>query len=466
MPNSMNLTQSYEIKRDLLTANELNQYTEIAPDGGSPFVPQFDADGNQTLLKTNSGIWTVNYNANNRPTKFTSEDEETVIECAYDYMGRRYMKKVTVGSSVTLHQRYIYRGYLQIACVDLTRTAHPALWYITWDPSQPIATRPLAIQKDGTWYCYAHDQNKNICEIFGPSGYIRTTYAYTPFGQVTAAGDVTQPIQWSSEYYDAELSLVYYNYRHYNPQDGRWPSRDPIGEVGGENLYGFAGNDGVDTVDFLGLWETDAHNAIIVDWLRGITALYHGKGMMDCKCCTINVLQILMDASAKSDGFFPNGIPRPIGFIHEQSASSDAHHAMKKPRQSEGSAKSDYENFLNSKLGDAKNLGNGAQGLNGEAKCDALVQALQALGGAFHALSDSYSPKHRGFQEWAGIGWALFHLGAVAEHAQGENLDTWDLKGNPAFTLKNQKDTLKELHRKLDPVLNSILKGCKPASPK
>ncbi|MDO4410978.1 MAG: RHS repeat-associated core domain-containing protein, partial [Akkermansia sp.] len=118
-------------------------------------------------------------------------------------------------------------------------------------PTQPVATRPLAIQKDGTWFCYGWDLTKNICEIFGQNGYIRSTYAYTPFGAVTASGDVEQPIQWSSEYYDNELALVYYNYRHYNPTDGRWINRDPIAEQGGWNLYGFVGNS-IINVDSLG----------------------------------------------------------------------------------------------------------------------------------------------------------------------------------------------------------------------
>ncbi len=83
---------------------------------------------------------------------------------------------------------------------------------------------------------------KNICEVFGPSDYIRSTYTYTPFDSITATGDVTQPIQWSRENYDNELALVYYNYRHYNPTDGRWINRDPIAEQGGWNLYGFVGN--------------------------------------------------------------------------------------------------------------------------------------------------------------------------------------------------------------------------------
>ena len=34
------------------------------------------------------------------------------------------------------------------------------------------ATRPLAIQKDGTWYTYGWDLTKNICEVYGPNGNI------------------------------------------------------------------------------------------------------------------------------------------------------------------------------------------------------------------------------------------------------------------------------------------------------
>jgi RHS repeat-associated protein len=46
-----------------------------------------------------------------------------------------------------------------------------------------------------------------------------------------------------------------YGYRYYDPVTGRWPSRDPIGEDGGVNLYGFVGNDGVNLWDILGLEE-------------------------------------------------------------------------------------------------------------------------------------------------------------------------------------------------------------------
>jgi RHS repeat-associated protein len=48
------------------------------------------------------------------------------------------------------------------------------------------------------------------------------------------------------------VDVTYYGYRWYDPATGRWPSRDPIGERGGLNLYGFVGNSGVNRWDYLG----------------------------------------------------------------------------------------------------------------------------------------------------------------------------------------------------------------------
>ena len=118
----------------------------------------------------------------------------------------------------------------------------PALWFVFWDPTQPMGTRPLAIQKNGTWFVYGHDLTKNVCEVFGSDGYIKTTYSYSPFGNVSSVGNFEQNFQWSSEFYDPELDLVYYNYRHYSPTTARWLSRDPIEERGGLNLYAFCKN--------------------------------------------------------------------------------------------------------------------------------------------------------------------------------------------------------------------------------
>ena len=79
-------------KASMYEANELNQYTAISENGAAPFVPQFDADGNQTLIKTETGTWSAVYNAENRPVTFTNNESNTVVECQYVYLGRQYTR--------------------------------------------------------------------------------------------------------------------------------------------------------------------------------------------------------------------------------------------------------------------------------------------------------------------------------------------------------------------------------------
>ena len=127
--NNGNRSSAFENRTDVVNSttystNELNQYTSVQKNEDAAFMPIFDADGNQTQIKTTTGVWLVQYNAENRPTRFTSADGNTVVECAYDSHGRRSFKKVVVNDVVILHQRYVYRGYLQIACCDLTRSNH------------------------------------------------------------------------------------------------------------------------------------------------------------------------------------------------------------------------------------------------------------------------------------------------------------------------------------------------------
>lgn len=56
-----------------------------------------------------------------------------------------------------------------------------------------------------------------------------------------------------------------YQYRHYDPATGRWPSRDPIAERGGINLYGFVGNDPLRNIDILGLCDKTPKNCKIIE---------------------------------------------------------------------------------------------------------------------------------------------------------------------------------------------------------
>ena len=151
-------------------------------------------------------------------------------------------------------------------CLDwLDAFSNPAPWFVTWDPSQPLATRPLVFRyaPNSLNLFYAFDGNKNVSDVFYrmTSNGIGAHYDYAPFGATTrthrdssASFDIVSlnPFRFSSEHYDSELDLVYYNYRHYSPSLGRFLSRDPIEEQGGWNLYLIGGNNLLERTDILG----------------------------------------------------------------------------------------------------------------------------------------------------------------------------------------------------------------------
>ncbi|MBC2600585.1 RHS repeat-associated core domain-containing protein [Puniceicoccus vermicola] len=80
--------------------------------------------------------------------------------------------------------------------------------------------------------------------------------------------------------YDTASGVTVYGFRYYDPETGKWASRDPIGERGGLNLYGFVGNDGVSRWDVLGLypvfspWVTPV-GVKLRDWNVAFALYYH-----------------------------------------------------------------------------------------------------------------------------------------------------------------------------------------------
>ncbi|WP_009964601.1 RHS repeat-associated core domain-containing protein [Verrucomicrobium spinosum] len=81
------------------------------------------------------------------------------------------------------------------------------------------------------------------------------TLTYGPYGEpLGQSGDAEAcPFRYQSKFHDAETGLSYFGYRYYTPKMGRWISRDPLGEAGGFNLYGYCGNDPVNGWDYLGM---------------------------------------------------------------------------------------------------------------------------------------------------------------------------------------------------------------------
>ena len=86
--------------------------------------------------------------------------------------------------------------------------------------------------------------------------------------------DANQPFRLQNQYCDRETGLHYNFFRYYEPDAGRFVNQDPIGLLGGENLYAFAPNV-QGWVDLLGL--KDSYEQAMkkaMDWLtkRGFKA--------------------------------------------------------------------------------------------------------------------------------------------------------------------------------------------------
>ncbi|MDH3067498.1 RHS repeat-associated core domain-containing protein [Akkermansia sp. N21169] len=95
------------------------------------------------------------------------------------------------------------------------------------------------------------------------------SYDYAPYNRMVIEGGScghANPLGFSSEITDRETGTMYYNYRDYNPTDGRWLTRDPIGERGGHNLYNMLKNNTISMYDILGLSGNTITASISQEW--------------------------------------------------------------------------------------------------------------------------------------------------------------------------------------------------------
>ena len=110
--------------------------------------------------------------------------------------------------------------------------------------------------------------------VVAENGDVCAHYDYAPFGTVTfAVGDSANANVWrfSSEYADTDLGLVYYNYRYYDPKEGRWLSLDVICQI---NEYFFLKR-AIDQVDVLG---AKPLNAWGWNWYDFVVWYWFGRG--------------------------------------------------------------------------------------------------------------------------------------------------------------------------------------------
>ena len=223
-----------------------------------------DADGNQLTL---SSTVSMSFDARNRPTRINYSDGYTVLK--YDGFDRlREVAEYNSGSVLTSLVRYVWNGWTPWAELNSTNGVVRTFTFGV-DLSGTVGGAAgigglLAIRQGGTNYYVCSDGKGNVTEVRRTNGTVAASYGYGPFGQLLyQTNTYNQPFRFSTRLYHAHSGFVYMLGRWYDPNAGRFLSRDPSGEGNGINIYQFARSSPQNYID------PDGRNAILAAVLAG-----------------------------------------------------------------------------------------------------------------------------------------------------------------------------------------------------
>ena len=182
-----------------------------------------------------------------------------IWEYAYDPFGRRLSKerkdKLAWTSTEPKRTHFVWDGSRLLQ--EYTYKGCYTYIYTDQDSYEPLA-QIFDNAKDGKQYlAYFHTDQVGIPrEMTDIHGNLLWYGEYTAWGRLKKDERVYknahQPFRLQNQYYDEETGLHYNFFRYYEPDTGRFINQDPIGLLGGENLYWFAPNT-QSWVDWLGL---------------------------------------------------------------------------------------------------------------------------------------------------------------------------------------------------------------------
>ena len=139
---------------------------------------------------------------------------------------------------VPLTTTYTYDGEDIVLQTESDGTATTVTQYV----HGPGIDEPLAMVRGGQSYFYHADGLGSILAISDSAQNVVERYSYDAFGMVTASDPgFDNAYAYTGREWDKELGLYYYRARYYDPMEGRFISKDPIGFAGGD-------------VNFMGMW--------------------------------------------------------------------------------------------------------------------------------------------------------------------------------------------------------------------
>jgi len=254
-------TFGYDSANQLLSATVTNSGNLI-----NTFAYGYDRVANRLTEQVGSSNYTATYNALNqistttapgmmRTNEWDAEDRLVAVnagnqrtEFTYDGLSRMVtIRQLTNGVEASF-RRFVW-------CDDTLCEQRDATGAVTkrfFDQGMKLETGPAI----GAFF-YARDHLGSVRELTDGSGNVRARYGYDPYGRRTKlSGDLEAEFSFAGMFWIAEAGLAGTRFRNYDPELGRWLSRDPLQKAElreGPNLYAYVGNNPVNLTDPSGL---------------------------------------------------------------------------------------------------------------------------------------------------------------------------------------------------------------------
>jgi RHS repeat-associated protein len=220
-----------------------NNYQTIVPPQLT-YSPTFDPDGNEL---SNGAGQTYTWDAKNELASITYANGNSTA-FTYDALERRI--EILESGTTSSTKQFVWDG----AQLAEERNGSNAVTKRFYAEGEQIA---------GSSYYYTRDHLGSVREMTDSTGAIQARYDYDPYGRTRfVQGTMASDFQYAGYYEHASSSLNLTYFRAYDPNTGKWLSRDPLrdAEMGqGPNLYEYVKNGPIRLKDPLGLCPCGQH---------------------------------------------------------------------------------------------------------------------------------------------------------------------------------------------------------------